>query len=137
MKNFLIILIVAMIALLPSCESNEEKMIRQTKEDYIDIAEDLLDLFKGTDISDADFDAMKADVDEFKKTLKNTSDMSVIKEETIDLVDNFVFTAYFYVDMDTIDEYLTENQGTHPEIFGAPQEEEPQYSTVSIMATAK
>ena len=37
MKKILIILIVAMIALLPSCESEEEKADRHAKDAYSDI----------------------------------------------------------------------------------------------------
>lgn len=121
MKKLFIVLLMAVVVLLPSCESEEEKALRETREACVDIIETVADVLenKGVGISDKEYAELNALVDEFKENVKNEATIDGIKDLAADALDPLMLYAMFTLDGNTYKEVYDELETKYSGILGA------------------
>lgn len=122
MKKLFIVLLMAVVVLLPSCESEEEKALRETREACVDIVETVADVLEdvGPDsgMSDSELDEIRTLVADFKEDVKNETTIDGIKDLADDTLEPLMFYAMFCVDEATFNDVYGKLEGKYPELLG-------------------
>lgn len=122
MKKLFIVLLMAVVVLLPSCESEEEKALRETREACVDIVETVADVLEdvGPDngMSDSELDEIRTLVADFKEDVKNETTIDGIKNLADDTLEPLMFYAMFCVDEATFNDVYGNLASKYPELLG-------------------
>lgn len=122
MKKLFIVLLMAVVVLLPSCESEEEKALRETREACVDIVETVADVLEdvGPDngMSDSELDEIRTLVADFKEDVKNETTIDGIKDLADDTLEPLMFYAMFCVDEATFNDVYGNLASKYPELLG-------------------
>lgn len=121
MKKLFIVLLMAVVVFLPSCESEEEKALRETREACVDIVETVADVLEdvGPDsgMSDRELSEIKTLVADFKEDVKNETTIDGIKDLAEDTLEPLLFYAIFVVDEATFNDVYGKLESKYPELL--------------------
>ena len=112
MRKILIIMLLLMIMLFPSCKSEEDK----AKDMYITAIDELGDLLLEVNIDEDDKTEIAEMIEGFKDSFNEETALKEIRNTGEEALGNLFFGALFYLTEDQLTEYITDITKKYPEL---------------------
>ena len=114
MRKILIIMLLLVIMLFPSCKSEEDK----AKDMYITAIDELGDLLLEVNIDEDDKAEIAEMIEGFKDSFNEETELEEIKSAGEEALGNLFFGALFYLTEDQLTGYITDITRKYPELEG-------------------